>query len=370
MQKAKIHFSIFFIILFFFGQIVFAESCGNISYEKNSISNPVDEDDSIDDDSSSAPNEISGGYGKVEMSSPSKSKSKPELYVKELKFRNEKTKYYDDENITVYCYVKNVGTNVSKKITKISVRLYRFKGEKENGDTKQVDDENIKGENLKSGKTKKEEFKFSSPNDEGKYQFYAIVDAKKTVGEANERNNRMGNIICRVHKRPDIKVKNLILGDGEIEFVQGEIFEIRATFKNDGGESFEDVPVRWYLNNIHYANDNMRHWNIEKGDEKHESINVDTSFLSIGAHTIKVCADCEADKDKGNNCQEITFEVTELVREISYNICDFNQDGKVNMTDFMIFRQNLNQTGDNIADLNDDGVVDMFDFVIFKSNYE
>jgi hypothetical protein len=253
--------------------------------------NPPDpEDTQSGDDYNNLTSSVSG--------SGSSSSSKPDLYPKKLKFKNDKTKYYDDEKIKIDSYVGNVGKSVSSSIKKIALKLYRFKGEKENGDTKEVGSENMKGENLKSGCNKHEEFSFGAPDDENKYQFYVVADAKNAVSESNESNNKSKAIVCRVHKRPNIYVSDLTLNGSEA----------RATFKNSGGESFWDVPVKWYLDGVHFADDNMRHWNIEHGDEKHESVNLIN--LSFGSHTLKVCADNFDDKDKSNNCKELTFTIS------------------------------------------------------------
>lgn len=268
--------------------------------------NPPDSEDSQSgDDYANLPGSVSG--------SGSGSSSKPDLYVQKLEFKDGKTKYYSDEDITIYAYAGNAGKDVSSSITKIAFKLYRFRGEKENDDTKEVGNENIKGENLESGDSKKEEFKFGAPDEENKYQFYGIIDANNTVAESNENNNRSGTIVCRVHKRPDIKVKELTLSGGRTQFEIWEIPKAVATFTNDGGEPFQDVPVRWYLDGNHLADDNMRHWNIEHGDEKQEDVNLVN--LSLGTHTLQVCANLPEDEDQNNNCRELTFTVMDSAVE-------------------------------------------------------
>lgn len=264
--------------------------------------NPPDSEDSQNgDDYSNLPSSTTS-------TDPNASKRKPDLFVKELKFRDGKTKYYDDETIHVDAYAKNSGSGVSKGIKKVAFKLYRFKGEKENGDTKEVGNENIKGENLGSGKTKHEEFSFGVPSGEDKYQLYAVIDAKSSVSESNENNNRFGNLIFRAHKRPNLKVVELTLSGGQTQFEQGEIPSARATFTNTGGEPFQDVPVRWYLDGIHFADDNMRHWNIEHNDQKHEEVNL-TQTLAVGSHTIRVCAEFSQDKDQSDNCRNLVFAI-------------------------------------------------------------
>lgn len=264
--------------------------------------NPSDpEDNQSGDDYNNLPGSVSG--------SGSGSSSKPDLYVQKLEFKDGKTKYYSDEDITVYGYARNAGKDVSNSIAKIAFKLYRFRGEKENDDTKEVGNENIKGENLESGDSKKEEFEFGAPDDENKYQFYGIIDANNTVSESNENNNRSGTIVCRVHKRPDIKVKELALSGGRTQFEIWEIPEAVVTFTNDGGEPFQDVPVRWYLDGNHFADDNMRHWNIEHGDKKQEDVNLVN--LSLGTHTLRVCVDFPEDEDQSDNCREISFVVAD-----------------------------------------------------------
>lgn len=47
---------------------------------------------------------------------------------------------------------------------------------------------------------------------------------------------------------------------------------------------------------------------------------------------------------------------------------DVNKDGKVNIQDLIITRNNLNKTGNAIADVNKDGIVDMQDLVIIRNN--
>ncbi len=254
------------------------------------------------------PGQTSGDYGKVTMSTPSSSSSKPELYVKELKFKDEKTKYYDDETGHAYATAKNVGIDAPD--TDIKIKLFRFKGETENGDTKEVGSENIRGTNLKSGDTKQEEFDFSIPDDEGVYPYYAVIDTSGAVSEANENNNRLGNIRLRVHHRPDIHVSELTLDDGRAQFDQQEFVKGKVTVTNTGGEPFIDVPVHWYLDGKHIGDDNMRHWNIENGDEKHEDIYVLIPIV-IGTHTFKACAELDADRDQRDNCKQITFQVVE-----------------------------------------------------------
>ncbi len=119
------------------------------------------------EDSETDPGTSSGDYGKVTMSTPSSSSSKSELYVKELKFKDEKTKYYDDETGHAYATAKNVGIDAPD--TDIKIKLFRFKGETENGDTKEVGSENIRGTNLKSGDSKEEGFSFGAPDDTRKF---------------------------------------------------------------------------------------------------------------------------------------------------------------------------------------------------------
>ena len=149
-----------------------------------------------------------------------------------------------------------------------------------------------------------------------------------------------GNIRCRIHKRPDIRVKKLVLSDERTEFEIWDILEARATSLNDGGEPFQDVSVRWYLDNIHIADDNMRHWNIENGDEKHESVNLVN--LAVGSHIIKTCADFEDDDNDDNNCLEITFEVSEPEEPPTPG--DFNGDRLVNSSDYSILLSNFGQS--------------------------
>jgi hypothetical protein len=160
----------------------------------------------------------------------------------------------------------------------------------------------------------------------------------------------------------------MILGDGNIEFEQGEIFEAVATFTNSGGEPFIDVPVRWYLDDTHIADDNIRHWNIENDDEKQEDINIDTLGLSVGTHKLKVVADFNDDENTRDNYLEITFEVVEIETEPEI-LGDINKDGVVDIFDYNLLKENLGQTGENIADLNDDKVVDIFDYNILKENW-
>lgn len=48
---------------------------------------------------------------------------------------------------------------------------------------------------------------------------------------------------------------------------------------------------------------------------------------------------------------------------------DLNGDGRVNLIDFGLFRENYGAVGSNIADLNSDGRVNLIDFGLFRSNY-
>jgi hypothetical protein len=116
------------------------------------------------------------------------------------------------------------------------------------------------------------------------------------------------------------------------------------------------------LDDAHIADDNMRHWNIENGDEKHESINIDTLKLSVGQHRLKVIADLGEDKVRNDNSLEMYFEVISSILQ-----GDLNNDGKVNLSDLSILSSNYGATNcGNIADFNGDCVVNVFDYNIFK----
>lgn len=303
------------------------------------------------------------GIGGVVFNSSGSTK-KPNLFFSEVYFKNKKTKYYDDENVTFYDQVKNLGKSVSSSAN-VTLEYYRFKGEKINNDLKKIGSGNIKGSNLGSGKMKTESIKFKVPSEEGKYQIFVRVDTKNVVSESNENDNQSANLIFRVHYRPDIKVIDLTLNDGQTTFEEGEIPFAKATFTNDGGEPFIDIPVEWYLDGEFYTDDNIRHWNIEHNDTKHEDTYVPA--LPVGIHTLKVCAVFDEDKNQADNCLEIQFEVVEPPPPTIPG--DLNEDGKVNMLDYAILVENFDQTGENVADINDDGIVNMLDYQILVENF-
>lgn len=356
MKLLKIGIFVFVICFIVKINFVLAGSCGSLAIINDGVGDNSPSGDSNDSN------------GSTSMSNPSKSSTKPDLFIKEFYFgSNKRTHYYDDESVHLYAQVKNVGKSVSTGITKITLKYYRFRGEKINGDLKELGSDNIKGENLASGKTKSEDMTSSVPDDEDKYQYYACIDAGKVVAENNENNNCSNPIAIRVHKRPDLHVSNLITDDeNTTSFIKGDpngIYGI-VTLRNDGGEPFDDVPVRWYLDGVHIGDDNMRHWNLQHNDVKHEDI----SFLvpdAIGAHALRACADFPDDKDQSDNCKEMTFKV--LKPPIPG---DLNSDGTVNLSDYNILLKNLNATDcGNIADINGDCVVDIFDYNILRENF-
>ena len=189
MRIFYIGLAIFFVCLAFQSETAFSSDCGNVYLTDNIdyiAPNPVDPEDS---ETGGNDGVTSGDYGKITMPDPGKYHQNPTFSSRSSNLTDEKTKYYSDENIEVIGQVKNVGSDVPKSINEIHFKLYRFRGEKENNDTKEVGDENIKGENLESGDTKDETFKFSAPDDENVYQFYGVIDTKGAVDEANDGNN-------------------------------------------------------------------------------------------------------------------------------------------------------------------------------------
>lgn len=240
------------------------------------------------------------------------SSSKPDLFIKEIKFEDEKTKYYSDEDVKLIVTVKNVGASVSTSIEKIKLEYIRCKGEKCNGDEKVIDTDNVKGENLYSGATKNESIEFGSPSNEGRYIYYACIDTKNVVKESNEGNNCSGQIWMRVHDRPDFVLKSLTMDGGKNQYSPNDIAYVKAVTENRGGEPFIDVRVGYYLDNALIEDDNIRHWNLEKGDKKSEDM-----YLVIpgpGTHILKACADhnqAVKETDETNNCASVVFEVAD-----------------------------------------------------------
>lgn len=271
--------------------------------------------------------------GSQVVSDPSRSTSKPELLIKKFYFGNSGlTHYYTDEDITLNAQVKNVGTSVISSAN-VTLKYYRFKGEKENGDRREVGSDNIKGSNLGSGKTKTENVKVGVPDDEDKYQYYACIDTSNKVPEANETNDCFKPLSIRVHKRPDLAITDLTLNGGYVKYEYGDSPYIEVTIENTGGEPFDDVPVHWYLDGAHYADDNMRHWNITHNDIKHEDVFLPGN-LTIGAHVIKACAELDDDQDQSDNCRELSFEVTPALDQSLR--ADVNGDGAIISTDSLL----------------------------------
>lgn len=275
-------------------------------------------------------NDSSNDISSTSSKDPSRSSKKPDLFVKSLELKKDKRSYYSDENISLIGKVKNVGKDVDKDIKKIHFKLYRFKGEKINGDLKVVGDENIKGENLPSGKTKEETFKFKAPGDEDKYQCYACVDTENVISESNEKNNCSDKITFRIHKRPNLKISDAVLTNGRSQFQPGEIPSLRVTITNDGGEPFADVKVQYYLDSQFIGDDNMRHWNIENGEVKHEEIWFPVP-KEIGKHTITAHIDFPDNKNEDYLSKTIAFEVIETT--VPPLLGDLNNDGKINILD-------------------------------------
>lgn len=268
--------------------------------------------------------------GSQTTSNPPSSSSKPELFIKKFYFGSSgRTHYYTDENITLYSQEKNVGIDVNPD-TNVPLGYYRFEGEKENGDTKKVGSDNIKGSNLKHNQVKTESIKVAIPDDEGKYQYYACVDSGKKVSESNEKNNCSKPLSIRAHERPDLALIDLTLNGGATNCEYGDSPFIQATIENSGGEPFEDVPVVWQLDDIHYVDDNIRHWNIAHGDIKHEDVYLPDD-LSVGIHTVKACYELEDDEDQSDSCLELSFEVTNQVLR-----ADVDGSGVIDTADAML----------------------------------
>ena len=62
-------------------------------------------------------------------------------------------------------------------------------------------------------------------------------------------------------------------------------------------------------------------------------------------------------------------ESTAVPTEPSGNPADINNDGVVDVTDFLMLLANWGETGDNPADINGDGVVDVTDFLALQENW-
>lgn len=237
---------------------------------------------------------------------PSTSSSKPNLFVKTIELQDGKTKYYHDETIETTVKVKNSGTSVNPSITEISVKLYRSKGENIDTDPKNWS-ENIKGENLESGDTKAEYFEYNAPDEEDRYDEWACVDIANTVSESNENDNCSGLISFRVHTRPNLKMTGLTLDGGKTQFTKGENPYARGAVTNTGGEPFEDVKMKFYVDNSFIGEGNMRHYNLERNDVKNESVYVFTANMTIGNHTLTACTNFSEDQDQSDNCRSLVF---------------------------------------------------------------
>ncbi len=292
----------------------------------------IDSNGNVTNDSQKENDELPGS---TTSSDPSKSSTKPDLFIKQFYLGDGGiTHYYDDENVHLYAQVKNVGKDVSTSITNITLKYYRFRGEKINGDLKELGSDKIQGSSLASGKTKTEDLSSGVPDTEDKYQYYACIDTGKTVSENNENNNCNSNspIAIRVHKRPDLAVRDLTLDGGATTFEEGTTPYAQVTIENTGGEPFDDVPVHWYLDGAHYADDNMRHWNITHGDVKHEDVYLPGN-LSSGLHTVKSCYDLPDDKDNSDECLELSFEITKKEPPNNLLRADVNGDGNITTAD-------------------------------------
>ncbi len=255
-----------------------------------------------------------GGFISPDASS---SGSKPNLFVKELRFKDENTEYYSDEDIEVEVKVKNSGKSVNKDIAKIKLKYYRYFGEKENDDAKYIGSDNMKGENLEKGETKGENIEFDAPSTEGKHNVYVIVDTENAVSESNESDNKSGVISCRVHDRPRLKIQSLVLNGGETCFSPGDVVKAEITAKNNGGEPFSDIQVAYYLNNQFLEEDNMRHDNLEHDEEKGEYIYF-TVPQTPGTHFISAYIDCYEmvrEEDENDNWLDVEFQVADGIPE-------------------------------------------------------
>ena len=278
------------------------------------------------------------GGGSQTASNPPISSVKPELFVKKFYFgSNGRTKYYTDENINLYSQAKNVGIDVNPDVD-VTLKYFRFKGEKENGDTRVVGSDNIKGSNLGHNEVKTESVKVGVPDEEDKYQYYSCIDTRNKVLESNEKNDCSKPLSIRVHKRPDLAMIALTLNGGAESCDYESAPFVQATIENSGGEPFEDVPVVWYLDDIHYADDNMRHWNIANDDIKHEDVYLPDD-LSIGIHTVKACYELEDDQDQSDSCLELSFEVLDQALR-----ADADGNGTINTADAMLI---LNKSAGN-----------------------
>lgn len=257
------------------------------------------------------------GMGGFIVSDASSSGSKPNLFVKELRFKDENIEYYSDEDIEVEVKVKNSGKSVNKDITKIKLKYYRYFGEKENDDAKYIGSDNMKGENLGKGETKGENIEFDAPSTEGKHNVYVIVDTENAVSESNESDNKSGAISCRVHDRPRLKIQSLVLNGGETCFSPGDVVKAEITAKNNGGEPFSDIQVAYYLNNQFLEEDNMRHDNLEHDEEKGEYIYF-TVPQTAGSHFISAYIDCYEmvqEEDENDNWLDVEFQVADGIPE-------------------------------------------------------
>ncbi|MDQ1286400.1 MAG: Big 5 protein, partial [Thermodesulfobacteriota bacterium] len=191
---------------------------------------------------------------------------KPDLFVKSLEFENDKVHYYHDEDFHIIAKTKNAGEDVDSSLDRIRVKLYRFEGDHVNDDLKDWS-EYMRGEELERGESATEHFIIGAPDpdpsESKKYQFYACTDKNGDVSESNENNNCLGNIICRVRKRPNLNMINLTLDGGRTQFTRGENPYAEGTATNSGGEPYEDVKMKFYLNGSFIGEGNMRAYNLE-----------------------------------------------------------------------------------------------------------
>lgn len=94
-------------------------------------------------------------------------------------------------------------------------------------------------------------------------------------------------------------------------------------------------------------------------------LDFDTTALTDGNHGFVARA-----VDAAGN-QRTTPTVTAMIRNAETRPEDINQDGKVNLLDFLLLKQKYGQSGQNLGrtDINGDGKVNLLDFLLLKQQY-
>jgi len=103
------------------------------------------------------------------------------------------------------------------------------------------------------------------------------------------------------------------MNGGQNKFYHSEVVQVEVISGNSGGEPFQDVKVAYYLNDQFLEDDNMRHWNIENGDEKDEEMYLIIPS-TLGMQTLKASVDYNneiGETDENDNVACINFEIVE-----------------------------------------------------------